>query len=135
MDHCSNEEEDGPFHQFHAHRVQLGSPKKEAEVPPCQVVHSSPTKDGQVDPLWRTTKWLKNCEGEYEDDELIWWPLICPLMDWSEAAALGFTQQLLATWRMIVTACKPPDCLPTPTVLNIGQFLDEDTTGHGWGVQ
>ena len=29
----------------------------------------------------------------------------------------------------------PPTCPPIPTVLNIGQFLDEDTTGHGWGVQ
>ena len=29
----------------------------------------------------------------------------------------------------------PPTCPPMPTVLNIGQFLDEDTTGHGWGVQ
>ena len=56
LDHCCDEEEDGPFHQFHAHRVQLGCPRKEAEVPPCQVVHSSPAKSGQIDPLWRTTK-------------------------------------------------------------------------------
>ena len=58
LDHHSYEEEDGPFHQFHAHRVELGSPGKEAEAPLHQVVHSSPAKDGQIDPLWRTIKWL-----------------------------------------------------------------------------
>ena len=55
LDHHSNEEEDGPFYQFHARRVQLASPRKEAEAPLLQVGHSSPTKDGQIDPLWRTT--------------------------------------------------------------------------------
>ena len=41
LDHYSDEdseEEDGPFHQFHAHRIQLGSPRKEAEAPPHQLV-------------------------------------------------------------------------------------------------
>ena len=28
-----------------------------------------------------------------------------------------------------------PVCPPTPTVLNIGQFLNEDLTGHGWSQQ
>ena len=92
LNHCSNEEEDGLIHQFHTHRVQLVSPRKEAEAPPCQGVHSSPTKDSQIDPLWRTTKWLKKCKGEYEDDALIWWPLICPLTDGSDMAALGLAK-------------------------------------------
>ena len=58
-DHHDDEEEDGPFHQFHACRAQLASPGKEAEGLLHQMVHSSPTKDGQIDPLWRTTKWLR----------------------------------------------------------------------------
>ena len=28
-----------------------------------------------------------------------------------------------------------PICPTAPTVLNIGQFLDEDSTGHGWSQQ
>ena len=50
-------------------------------------------------------------------------------------AALGFTWQLMAVWTWAVMVSTPPACLPTPTILNIGQFLDEDTTGCGWGVQ
>ena len=89
LDHHSEEEGDGSFHQFHAHRVQLVSPRKEAETPLHQVVHSSPSKGSKMDPLWQTTKWLKSCEGQYEDDKLIWWPLICPSMEGSDVATLG----------------------------------------------
>ena len=52
LDHYNEEEEDGPFHQFHTCRVQLGSPRKEAEVPSCQVVGSFPSKGSKIDPLW-----------------------------------------------------------------------------------
>ena len=135
LDHCGNEEEDGPLHQFHICRVQLVSSGKELEAPPHQVVQSFPTKDGQIDTLLRATKWLKNCKGEYEDNTLIWSPLIHPLTDGSNATTLGLTRKLLATWRWAVTVYKPPTCPPTPTVLNTGQFLDENTTGCRWGVQ
>ena len=56
-------------------------------------------------------------------------------MDGSDTATLGLTQWLMAVWRWAVTVSIPPACPPMPTVLNIGQFLEEDTTGHGWGVQ
>ena len=56
-------------------------------------------------------------------------------MDGSDAAALGLTQWLRAVWRWAVKVSTPPAYLPTPIVLRIGQFLDEDTAGHGWGVQ
>ena len=74
-------------------------------------------------------------EGQYEDDELIWWPLIHPLMYGSDMAALGLAQQLMAAWRWAVMVSTPLTCPPAPMVLNIGQFLDKDTTGCGWGVQ
>ena len=48
---------------------------------------------------------------------------------------LALAQWLMAAWRWAVTVSPPPTCLPAPTVLNIGQFLDEDTTGHEWNVQ
>ena len=95
LDHCGNEEEDGYFHLFHAHKVQLGTPRKEAGTPLHQVVQSFPAKDGKINPLWQTVKWLKNCEGEYENDELIWWSLVCPLTDGSDTATLGLAQQLM----------------------------------------
>ena len=135
LDHYGEEEGNGPFHQFHTCRVQLGSPRKEGEAAPYQVVCSSPSKGSKVDPLWQTTKWLKSCEGKYEDDELIWWPLVCLLTNGSNMATLGLAQQLMAAWRWAVTVSTPPACSPTPTIINIGQFLEGDTTGCGWGVQ
>ena len=56
-------------------------------------------------------------------------------MDGSDAATLGLAQWLMAVWRWAVMVSTPPTCPPMPTVLNIGQFLDEDTIGCGWGVQ
>ena len=130
LDHHGEEENDGPLHQFHTCRVQLGSARKEAEMPLHQVVHSSFSKGSKIDPLWQTTKWLKSCGGQYEDDGLIWGPLIRALMDGSDVATLGLTQQLMAAWRWAVMVSTTPTCPPVPTVLNIVQFLDEDTTGH-----
>ena len=36
-------------------------------------------------------------------------------------------------WMGAVSECSI--CPPAPTILNIGQFLNEDLTGHGWSQQ
>ena len=41
----------------------------------------------------------------------------------------------MAAWRWAGKVSKTPICLPSPTVLNIGQFLDEDTEEKGWDQQ
>ena len=65
----------------------------------------------------------------------MWWPLVHPLMDGSDAGMLALSQQLMAAWRWAVTVSTPPICPPAPMVMNIGQFLDEDITGYRWSVQ
>ena len=69
------------------------------------------------------------------EEELVWWPLICPLTDGTNAAMYGLMQQLLAAWHWTVKTSNLVICLPAPMVLNSRQFLDEDNEGHGWGVQ
>ena len=92
------EEEDGSFHQFHAHQVQLASPRREA--PSCWVVHNCPS---MIDPLWQTTWWLKSFEEQCREHEPIWWPLIHPLTDGGDVAALALGHQLMTTWRWATT--------------------------------
>ena len=41
----------------------------------------------------------------------------------------------MATWRWAGKVSKTPICPPSPTVLNIGQFLDEDMEEKGWDQQ
>ena len=65
----------------------------------------------------------------------MWWPLIHPLPDRGDAATLALACWLMAAWRWAITVSTSSICLPAPTVMNIGQFLDEDTTGHGWSKE
>ena len=41
----------------------------------------------------------------------------------------------MAAWKWVGVVSESPFCPLTPTVLNIGQFHDEDLTGHGWSQQ
>ena len=132
LDYYGEDEEDGSFHQFHACRVQLGSPREEREAPPHQVVCNFPSV---IDILWQTTRWLRSFEEQCEEDEPMWWPVIHPLTDGGDAAKLALVCQLMAAWRWAITISTSPICLPAPTVMNIGQFLDEDTTGCRWSTQ
>ena len=50
----------------------------------------------------------------------------------SEAATKDLTKRLMAAWKWAEVVSESPICPPTPTVLNIGQFINEDSTGHGW---
>ena len=89
----------------------------------------------KVDPLWRTRCWLKECKEKVVEEEVKWWPLVCPLMDGSDAAMYALVWRLLTVWCWTVEISRPLICLPAPTILNIGQFLDEDVQGRGWDVQ
>ena len=65
--------------------------------------------------------------------EIKWWPLVHPLTNWSDAATCTLVQGLLAVWHWTAETSESPICPPAPTVLNIGQFL-EDIEEHRWGV-
>ena len=70
-----------------------------------------------------------------DDEELNWWPLASPLTDGSDAATKELAWQLMAAWKWAGVVLESPICAPAPTILNIGQVLDEDLTGHGWSMQ
>ena len=83
----------------------------------------------QADVTWRTTRWLKDCESECGDEKLVWLPLVCPLTDGSDKAILGLIGYFLAAWKWTLATYEVPTCAPTPTMLNIGQFLDKALVG------
>ena len=85
--------------------------------------------------MLQTTRWLQDCEVDLGDKELSWWPLVSPLIDGSFAATKDLAQQLMAAWKWVGAVSMYTVCLPTPTILNIGQFLDEDLTEHGRSMQ
>ena len=93
--------------------------------------HYTPTpSDAHIDLMWQTTKWLLNCETSLEEEKISWWLLVSPLTDDSDAATKDLTKRLMAAWKLVGIVSESPICPPAPTVLNIGQFLNEDLTGH-----
>ena len=86
-----------------------------------------------IDPLWQTTNWLRSFQEQCKEDEPMWWPLICPLTDRDDMATLALARWLMVVWRWAITISTSPICPPAP--MNIGQFLNADTTGHGWSMQ
>ena len=115
--------------------VQRSSTHKETATPLHQVIHSFPTKNNPIDPMWQTTRWLQDCEEGLDDEELSWWPLLCPFTDGSDAATRGLAQWLMAAWKWAGAVSESLVCPPTSTILNIEQFLDENLTGHSWSEQ
>ena len=99
------------------------------------MVHNSSSVGNKVDPLWQTTRWLRSFKEQCEEDEPIWWPLICPLTDRSDAAMLALAWWLMTACGWAILVSTPPVYPPAPTVMNIGQFLGEDTTRYRWSVQ
>ena len=137
LDDCGEDNrEEEAFHQFHQRRVQQSGMWEEATTPLHQVMCATPSKSCPINSMWQTTKWLLNCEISLEEEEISWWPLVSPLTDGSDAATKDLAKRLMAAskWVGVVSESSPPHP-PIPTVLNIGQFLNEDLTGHGWSQQ
>ena len=75
--------------------------------------------------MWQATKWLEASRGNWGEEDITWWPLLLPLTDGSNTATKELAKHLMAAWRWMVQVSTRPLCPPTPTVLNIRQFLDE----------
>ena len=76
-----------------------------------------------VNPTWRATHWLQLVVQGILDDEVPWYDLITPLMVGTKGATLSLAKRLLAVWRWSIRVQGWDVCPPTPTVLNIGQFM------------
>ena len=85
-----------------------------------------------VDPTWRVTHWLQLAVQGISDDEVPWYDLITLLTVVTEGAALSLGKRLLAVWRWSMRVQGWDVCLPTPMVLNNGQFImQEKAQGMG----
>ena len=79
-----------------------------------------------VDPTWQTTRWLQLVIQGISDDEVPRYEYITPLMMGAKGVALSLAKHLLAIWQWSVRVQGWDICPPTPTVLNIGQFMMRD---------
>ena len=79
-----------------------------------------------VDPTWQTTRWLQLAVQGISDDEVPWYEYVALLTMGTEGAALLLAKHLLAVWRSSIRVQGQDICPPTPTVLNIGQFMTWD---------
>ena len=59
------------------------------------------------------------------EEDITWWPLVMPLTDGGTAATMELAKCLLSAWRWTAKVSTMPLCPPAPTMLNIGQFLEE----------
>ena len=79
-----------------------------------------------VDPTWWTTCWLQLPVQDISDEEVPWYECIMPLTSGAEGAALSLAKCLLTVWQWSLRVQGWDICPPTPTVLNIGQFMMQD---------
>ena len=91
----------------------------------CHVMRGSPKKV-QLDPMWEMTKWLEACVETLREEDVLWWLLVALLMDAGTPGTKELAKCFLATWQWKVEVSTTNFCPPAPTMLNIGQFLDEE---------
>ena len=99
----------------------IDAPKKKSDAPPCRVVQGPQVDGGEVDPLWKTTKWLQHCEEQYTDEDLAWWLLLHPLTYSRDEATLVLAQCLMAAWRWTAAISVSITCLPLQFLI-LGNF-------------
>ena len=66
--------------------------------------------------------WVDNIRVE----DVLWWQLVAFLIDGGAKHARELAKCFLAAWQWTFEVCAANFCLPAPTMLNIGQFLDEE---------
>ena len=84
-----------------------------------------------IDPTWTTTCWLQLAIQGISDDKVPWYELVIPLTVGTEGAALSLAKHLLTVWRRSIKVLGWDICLPTPTALNIGQFMTKEEVLEG----
>ena len=82
-----------------------------------------------IDPNKHPMAWMHNCQRCYDDEIINFWPLLSPLTDGKGTTTRCLVHHLLSTchWSSIT---HPPFCPPTPTNMEIGQWLHLDQEGN-----
>ena len=89
-----------------------------------------------VDPTWWTTCWLQLVVQGISDDKVPWYEFVTQLMMGTEGTALLLAKCLLTIWWWSIRVQKWDIFLPTPTVLNIGQFMmGDEVQGEMWTIR
>ena len=129
LDFAADSNGESSFPETSQHHVMRGSPKR------------------GPDPMWEVTKWLDAHVEPLREEDVLWWPLVALLMNVGTPGTRELAKHFLAMWKWMVEVAATNFCLPTPTMLNIGQFLDEEPkegdhtpwllayTVHGRGCQ
>ena len=86
-----------------------------------------------IDPNWRATHWLQLAVQGIVEDEVPWYELVIPLMSGAEGTALSLAKRFLTVWRWSIKVRGEDICPPTPTVLNIRQFMTKEEVAEGMG--
>ena len=91
------------------------------------------TMHESINPTWRPTHWLQLVVQGISDDEVPWYELVIPLTAGAESAALSLAKHLLVVWRWSIKLLGEDICPPTPTALNIRQFMTKEEVAEGVG--
>ena len=84
----------------------------------------------EIDPHWRAQRWLQVDAQGITDKEVPWHELLTLLTSGAEGTAKSLAKHLVAVWRWNIKVQEEGMCPPTPSALNIGQFLtDEEVQG------
>ena len=106
---------------------QLSGPEEEVSSPGAghHWVLQSPSKRSPADSIWKPTRWLKGCVKCLTNEDVPCWELVTPMTNEGTRGTKELAKQLLATWQWTFMAGTTDFCLPSPSMLNIDQFLDE----------
>ena len=86
-----------------------------------------------IDPHWGATRWFQMAVQGIAKEEVPWYELVTPLMLGAEGATLSLAKCLLVMWRWSIKMHGEDACPPTPTILNIRQFMTEEEMTGGVG--
>ena len=84
-----------------------------------------------INPTWRTTRWLQLVVQGISDDGVPWYEFVIPLMVGTEGVALSLAKHLLMVWQWSIKVQGWDICPPTPTALNLGQFMTREEVLEG----
>ena len=87
----------------------------------------------EIDPHWRAKQWLQVAAQGITDEEVPWHELLILLTSGVEGAARSLAKHLVAAWQWNVKVRGEGMCPPTPSILNIGQFITDEEVAGGMG--